>query len=233
MKNRLIVLFIVMLFSIGNAGAQVKFGIEAGGNFSHYLGGTATTAKQSGKMKAGFQIGVTADYTLKNNLMLISGISFLQTNSTMKLADHMNFLFPKTDIRLNNLILPLKIGYNLHLGDKVSLVPSIGVYGGYAFSAGKCDLNITYPKDNGAEIKTVQWKPMDGYSYEIPNVKPSGYVAQTDKFSHWDYGAIAGVKLIGLDHYTLSFDYTVGIKEVKKDNKLRNSTFQLSVGYRF
>ena len=115
MKNRLIVLFIVMLFSIGNAGAQVKFGIEAGGNFSHYLGGTATTAKQSGKMKAGFQVGVTADYTLKNNLMLISGISFLQTNSTMKLADHMNFLFPKTDIRLFNLILPLKIEYNLHL----------------------------------------------------------------------------------------------------------------------
>ena len=41
-KKLSMVLFLVMLFSIGNAGAQVKFGTEAGGNFSHYLGGTAT-----------------------------------------------------------------------------------------------------------------------------------------------------------------------------------------------
>ena len=52
-------------------------------------------------------------------------------------------------------------------------------------------------------------------------------------FRRWDYGGIVGMKAVIADHYTISFDYRVGIKKIQAQNGLRNSTFQFSVGYRF
>lgn len=43
----------------------------------------------------------------------MSGLSWLQNRSTMKMMDHMVTYFPKTEIKMNNLILPLKMGYNI------------------------------------------------------------------------------------------------------------------------
>lgn len=226
MKNKLI-LILLCIFSITlPAVAQIKLGVEAGVNLSHYIGTDSYIATPIGGMKTGFQIGVTADYEMKNRWVLMSGLYFLQNRSTMSVADHMVFYFPKTDVRVNNLVLPVKMGYTIKINENLSLIPSIGPYVSYAFSAGECDMVIGYPTNDSFNPKQVKWKPMSGYSY-IPD-----YPASIDKHKRWEIGATAGLKAVIYKKFTLSFNYNIGLNPVFV-NELQNSNFQLSIGYQF
>nr|WP_262911966.1 porin family protein [Phocaeicola vulgatus] len=60
-----------------------------------------------------------------------------------------------------------------------------------------------------------------------------GFADYIQAFRRWDYGGIVGMKAVIADHYTISFDYRVGIKKIQAQNGLRNSTFQFSVGLSF
>lgn len=228
MKLKLLILAAFIFSAVSPVIAQIKVGVEAGVNFSHYLGTGDYTAKEMGGMKSGFQIGATVDYEMENHWMLMSGLSFLQNRGTLEIADHMVFYFPKTDIKINNLILPVKVGYNFHINDNLSFIPSVGPYASYAFSAGSCDMVIIHPTDKSSNPETVKWKPMSGYSYEPTQNGP----ASIPKHKHWDIGAIAGLKTVIYKNYTVSFSYSVGITQVFVRD-LRNSNFQFSVGYTF
>lgn len=232
MKAKLLNSIILLMLFTFPLSAQVRFGIEGGMNLSHYLSGSSKFgAEQVGGMKAGFQLGATVDYEIGDHWMLISGLSWLQNRSTMKMTDHMVSYFPKTEIKMNNIVLPLKVGYAFHLADKVSLIPSVGAYASYGFSAGSCSLDVIYPleESDGVRTESTTWKPQDGFFYQVSENNYGSLQA----FRHWDYGAIAGIKAVIADHYTVGLNYTVGLKKVQKQNDLRNSTFQLSVGYRF
>ena len=130
MKTKMIVVVVLAAMCVLPLSAQVKVGVEGGMNLSHYLvsGSDGYKAEQVGGMKPGFQLGVTVDYEIGKHWMLMSGLSWLQNRSTMKMMDHMVTYFPKTEIKMNNLILPLKMGYNIRVSDKLSLIPSVGVY---------------------------------------------------------------------------------------------------------
>ena len=111
----MIVVVVLAAMCVLPLSAQVKVGVEGGMNLSHYLvsGSDGYKAEQVGGMKPGFQLGVTVDYEIGKHWMLMSGLSWLQNRSTMKMMDHMVTYFPKTEIKMNNLILPLKMGYNI------------------------------------------------------------------------------------------------------------------------
>ena len=113
MKTKMIVVVVLAAMCVLPLSAQVKVGVEGGMNLSHYLvsGSDGYKAEQVGGMKPGFQLGVTVDYEIGKHWMLMSGLSWLQNRSTMKMMDHMVTYFPKTEIKMNNLILPLKMGY--------------------------------------------------------------------------------------------------------------------------
>lgn len=230
MKTKFVLLTLLSVMCFSSLSAQVKVGVEGGVNLSHYLSGsTAYDAERVGGMKAGFQLGVTVDYELGKHWVLMSGLSWLQNRSVMKLQDHMVFHFPQSEIKLNNLIVPLKIGYTIKAADKVHIVPSVGLYAAYGFNAGQCDLDIySHADPNDPSLtETVKWKPMDGY---VVNDKTA---ALLQAFRRWDYGATAGIKTVVNSHYTLGLTYQVGMRKVQRQNSLRNSTWQLSVGYRF
>lgn len=110
MKTKMIVVVVLAAMCVLPLSAQVKVGVEGGMNLSHYLvsGSDRYKAEQVGGMKPGFQLGVTVDYEIGKHWMLMSGLSWLQNRSTMKMMDHMVTYFPKTEIKMNNLILPLK-----------------------------------------------------------------------------------------------------------------------------
>ena len=78
----------------------------------------------------------------------------------MKFSPYMVTHFPKTDTKINNLILPLKIGYNFHITERFCLMPSIGLYAAYGFSAGNSSLEIVQPDGEGARTETHQWNPI-------------------------------------------------------------------------
>lgn len=100
MKTKMIVVVVLAAMCVLPLSAQVKVGVEGGMNLSHYLvsGSDGYKAEQVGGMKPGFQLGVTVDYEIGKHWMLMSGLSWLQNRSTMKMMDHMVTYFPKTEI---------------------------------------------------------------------------------------------------------------------------------------
>lgn len=215
--NKLILACLVILCSLP-AMAQVKLGVEAGANLSHYLTNSHSNPSGSKDMKVGFQAGVTADYEFQNHLMLMSGLYFIRKGGNLKLGENYGknsyYRYPNVEVKMNYLQIPVKLGYNFHINNKLSLIPYIGLYAAYGFDAGKSDLQMV---DNG--------KPTEGYGYSAGQ--------SIRGFKHWDVGAIAGVKAVIGKHYTISFDYNIGLNKAQSTYGLRNSTFQLSVGYRF
>lgn len=207
---------------------QVKFGVEAGGNWSHYKNDNSK-AEQVGSMGGGFQIGGTVDYEFKHHWMLMSGLTFMQTRSSMELYHYSVPYFPDTEIKMNHLNIPIKVGYNIRISKNFSLIPYIGIYGSINFNAGKCDVK------EGHLGKTNHWKPMDGHSYIVPTDPdfPYEYKATIDAFRRWNYGALGGMKAVIAGRYTVSLQYYESIKKVQKQCNLRNYGYQLSIGYQF
>ena len=125
------------------------------------------------------------------------------------------------EVKMNYLQIPVKLGYNFHINDKISLIPNVGLYAAYGFNAGESDLQMV----GDGKLIHAGWKPLDGYG----NTSDQAIRG----FNHWDVGATAGIKAVIGKHYTISFDYNIGLNKAQSTYGLRNSTFQLSVGYRF
>lgn len=235
MRKALSISLISLLVSL-TASAQVKFGVEAGMNASQTLSGAY--AETNGRV-SGFQVGATVDYQFSKHWALMSGLSFVQKGGELNQnlfvsgGNGTSFLlaappFDRISLKMNYIELPLKIGYSFRVSDNLILIPSIGVYGAYGFNAKSCALNALHVKGNrNFEYAPTQWKPFDGYS------DPADSRSRLDKVSRWDLGGVVGVKAVISDHYTASFNYSQGIRKVQRELELRNSSFQLSVGYRF
>lgn len=74
--KKIIIFFILTAYLLPQASAQqVKFGVEAGGNWSHYKN-DKSKAEQVGSMGGGFQLGGTVDYEFKHHWMLMSGLTW-------------------------------------------------------------------------------------------------------------------------------------------------------------
>ena len=85
---------------------QVKFGVEAGGNWSHYKNDKSKT-EQVGSMGGGFQLGGTVDYEFKHHWMLMSGLTWMQTRSSMELNIASGPYFSDTEINMYHLNIPI------------------------------------------------------------------------------------------------------------------------------
>lgn len=227
MKTRLMIAAILVAMCTLPLSAQVKLGIEAGVNLSKFAGsGTYRLVKGDTKMKAGYQLGITADYEFKNHLMLMSGLSFIQRsgnlNQDLNYAGGTGQAYLQAGTRINYLQLPLKLGYNFHINENFSVIPYVGVYVAYGFGAGSNDICIKGKTDAKPSDYPGSWKPLQGKNeYGL------------GAFRRWDWGGIAGVKAVIAKHYTVSVDYSLGVMKAQPAYGLRNSGLQLSVGYRF
>ena len=216
--KRLTLFLLLALYLSLQVSAQVRFGVDAGMNLTHFKSSSDHQAQKIGGMGAGFQIGGTVDYEFKRHWMLMSGASFMQTQSNMEMSYSMLPRFPDAKIKLNHIVIPLKVGYNIQVSRKLSLIPSIGIYGSYNFSAGKCPLDINSPSDGKENIKHV---PGSTQKVELGALR------------HWTYGGIAGLKAVISKHYTVSFQYYEAIKQIQSQCSIRDYGYQLSVGYIF
>lgn len=228
--KKLLFLISVMLL-VCKASAQVKVGVEAGVNLSRMVGSSSLPSEKTAKV--GGQMGVNVDYEFKNRWMLMSGLTFVRMQGELELGENYNgasagaytnltslMKFPEVQSKINYLQVPLKLGYHFRLNERFSVIPSVGAYFAYGVGAGKCDLKVL--DGETGEVSDAQWKPLDGK-------KERGL----DGFRKWDWGAVAGVKAVWNQHYTLSLDYAYGVKKALSDYGLRNSGFRLSIGYRF
>ena len=231
--KRLTLFLLLALYLSLQVSAQVRFGVDAGMNLTHFKSSSDHQAQKIGGMGAGFQIGGTVDYEFKRHWMLMSGASFMQTQSNMEMSYSMLPRFPDAKIKLNHIVIPLKVGYNFKISKTLSLIPSVGMYASYNFSAGDCPLDIKSPAD-GKKIHE-KWNPMKGYidAFYISDLPYELYRINLNPLRHWTYGGIAGLKAVIGRHYTLSFQYYEAIKRIQYQCSIRDYGYQLSVGYIF
>ncbi len=220
MKTKLVFMFVMASLFVTTLSAQVRVGVDAGANASKFVGKGSSPAVK-GDWKLGYQIGVNASYEFQNHWMLLSGLSFIQRSGDLQLGvydatGNVGMIHPKVATKINYLQVPLKVGYNIHISNRFSLIPNAGLYAAYGWGAGACDL-----KTGSGSVSTT-WKPLQG--------KPEYGL---EPFRRWDWGGTAGVKAVVNQHYTIDLNYSLGILKAQTDYSLRNSTFQLSVGYLF
>lgn len=111
----------------GSAFAQeagtVKFGVQAGANLSNFAGDLDDLDDLDAKV--GFQVGVTADYFLSQNLFLQSGLAYTTKGAKKEV------LGVKTTMNLNYLQLPVRIGYAIPVSEGFSVNLNAGPYVAY------------------------------------------------------------------------------------------------------
>ncbi|EXZ07447.1 outer membrane beta-barrel protein [Bacteroides fragilis] len=101
------------------------------------------------------------------------------------------------------------------------------------FNAGNCSLDVYHSYENYGAYVPAQWKPFDGY-YKVDDASSSSVsVIPLKELSHWDFGGVVGLKAVISNHFTASFNYSHSIRVIQRQMDLRNSNFQLSVGYLF
>ena len=65
------------------------------------------------------------------------------------------YRYPDVEVKMNYLQIPVKLGYNFHINDKLSLIPNVGLYAAYGFNAGESDLQMV----GDGKLIHAGWKP--------------------------------------------------------------------------
>lgn len=117
---------VMILFLSVSCVAQIRFGVEAGVNYS--------MAEQDG-WKLGYQVGISASKEFVNHLTLSTALSYQHVNLKMFMDEFTPGVsnHPENIRKLDELVLPLRIGYRFYLSDGFQLEPSAGIYGNYIF----------------------------------------------------------------------------------------------------
>lgn len=231
MKKLFIAAFLLIAF-LPLSAQHFHWDVEAGMNLTHFRYSGNYNAEKIGGMKPGFRIGVNAGYEFRRHWMLTAGLSYMNTYSEMKLRSAATF---DAEIRQNHLMVPVRLGYNIRIGRRLSLVPSVGLYGMLNFGGSNSSLSYL----SGTSPVTADWNPMDGFSTTVPMQNPEGtpsgkdWPASVDAFRRWTFGAVGELKAVVDGHYTVGVSYFEDIQKVQKQHGLRCYGLMMSVGYCF
>lgn len=236
MKRILLLIAFMNYFFVEYANAQkFTFEVEGGVNTTHFIQNTRYSIK-SGGMGLGYQLSTLLNYHFSDKWWLSSGVSFVHTVTNMDLSgntDHLKIW--DVDIKLNHHMFPLKVGLALSISKNIKLIPSVGVYGAYHFSAGDCDVRtiITDNYSNG-KFGVVKWNPIKDEFYSLAYKAQNGvyYIGGIDGCREWTYGGIAGLKMQLMNHLIVSANFFEDIMHIQSPY-LQMYGLSLSVGYRF
>lgn len=183
----------------------VRIGVKAGGNLSS----VNYSEKVEGlKSKPGFQLGVTADYQLAGNLLLLSGLEIVQKG--WKLEVNSEYSRVKTTASPLYLQLPVHIGYKIDLG-AVQLVPQAGPYIAYGLG-GKASYDDEDQSDK------------------------SDYFGKENNVKRLDFGIGAGIG-VEFGKIGVNLGYDLGLANIidKKEGteSIKNASLFLNLGYKF
>lgn len=203
------VLFSVAALLIAGASfAQVKFGVTAGPSFSSYTSKVAGD-KETSKLITGLRAGVTVDLPLADEFYIQPSLLYVGKGGMMEAGG----LDLKT--RLNYLELPINFMFKPEVGAG-NLFIGLGPYLAYGIS-GKGEIadnngneissDIEWGNDNRGQFKRLDAGANFQFGYEFPMGFNVGL--------HTDLGLV-NVRGDGDD-----------------DNSFRNTSFGVSVGYKF
>ncbi len=203
-----------------------EFGVQAGLNLSDgiekadYILGNQT-------IKPGFQVGAIAVYKVNYGLQLQSGLAF--TTKGSKSTKHDVWLGTgnppiTTMITTTNFMyaqLPLKLAYQLNIGEQFKVTPNAGVYLAYGIGG-----------------KQVLKSSTTGNAMEDRKVTYDSFADDSDGYKRFDNGISVGVT-VQFNKYTLAGDYEIGSANIARNPNeyqkysFRNRNIGITIGYIF
>ncbi|MBR6285708.1 MAG: outer membrane beta-barrel protein, partial [Bacteroidaceae bacterium] len=201
---------------------ELKLGVHVGGNVSGFAGGRQYVVYDK-TTKAGLELGADVQYLMKNRLCIASGLSLVQTGGKFSvMSSYVNQSgsgyteFPAVNAKALSLEIPLKLGYNIAIGERVDLVPMVGAYARYGLSAIKDDVNITGYNDG------YKWNCYTDLNKDNHHI---------DALKRFEYGVVVGVGAKVANHYTISLNYLKGLNTLSKQYNLKKSNLAITIGY--
>ncbi|MBD5305499.1 MAG: porin family protein [Bacteroides sp.] len=217
MKIR-ILLVLASLLMVYNANAQFRFGVEAGVNVSHAMETTGT--------KAGYNVGVTADYSFSNNIFIESALKLssqpygdsgpIGTYYWDNLKNEMEE-YCSESVSPNYLILPIRLGYSFILSDKCRLSLSAGPTFGVGLF-GRGNLKYTGPADGTVEKEKIKniFDNEDGR-----------------ELSRFEVGGSFRLGFTFREHYCIGGEYNIMRVTGEHRPFTHINVFAVNVGYKF
>ncbi|WP_108821487.1 porin family protein [Dysgonomonas sp. Marseille-P4361] len=221
MKTILKISFLAVALLIGVvANAQEKpltFGVKAGVNLSNYSG----KGIEGSDAKIGFNVGVTVDYALNQDVFLLSGLEFTTKGAKLRFVEAYGSVAVDATLTMNPkyLQLPLHIGYKLYVSEGMKLNLHLGPY-------------IAY--DIGGKGKAKIEEISSCFDSDATGIE-EGYLSFSEKrMKKFDFGLGLGVGA-EFGKIGVGLGYDLGLINISKDNnaKIRNMNAYLTVGYKF
>ncbi|MDR0833950.1 MAG: PorT family protein [Candidatus Symbiothrix sp.] len=203
MKKYLLIALVALTAVTANA-QGVKFGVTAGLNLSNWTGDI-----EDAKYKAGFQVGVVADWALTESFSIAPELNFSQKGYKAKFEGIGAYDISAT---VNYLTLPINALYKFNVSDDSKFLVFAGPYLGYGLSG---SVKATVPGE-GSESEDIKFGSKEG------------------ELKAFDFGLNAGIGF----QYTKFFikaQYNLGLANLSNvdGNSIKNSNIGVTLGYLF
>lgn len=208
---------------------QDRFSYEINAGFNLSTASFAADINLSKISKPGFQVGAGVNYNFAGSFFAGTGLYYTTKGSILEVTRESSIEGPvvKTESRqtINQyyLQLPVKIGYQFKLGEKVTGIVHTGAYYAYGIGGKTIDRNIHSGGFSGmdkSESKTFGKKSL----------------------KKADYGWLGGIGA-SISKMLIMLHYEIGIRDINQDNKhelsshntksYKNRNASLTLGYRF
>ncbi len=174
-----------------------NFGVEAG-----YVNSDLSVCEGSAKSRNGFKFGADAEFTLRNNISLESGLSFTRKGAAVTGRKMMNTAISSIKFaEMDYLQIPVMAGYRFNVGNGFYLKPELGAYlavgiNGDSFVTGLDPFNQPYEK----RVRT--FSGANGVSYRPCNRVDGGLsFAINAKWHHIGLKAEYNLGLVTASYY--------------------------------
>jgi hypothetical protein len=211
MKKILLTLTLGVIF-VGTTFSQIKFGVTAGLNVSNF----SYSEDEKSDFKAGFQVGVLADYAITENFSIIPELSFSQRGCKIEEEYENSGVTNKVkeSVTLNYLQLPINAAYKFDLGLGSKLLIFAGPYLGYALSG------------------------TDKFETDIAGISTSAsekinFGSKEEEIKAFDFGITGGV---GYQYANIFFklQYNLGLGNLSNsEGSVKNTNIGVTAGYLF
>ncbi len=215
MKNLVKLLIVVILLTMTTGSyAQIRFGVKGGLNLANMLyKDKYDTYSKDYKMKAGFHIGMTLEFSISEKFAIEPGLLYSLKGFKMEDSGITN------SFNLNYLEIPINAVYKIDLGSGKILIFA-GPYFAYGISGKMKSSEAMF----GANMNEKELK------LELGNDKDK------DDLKALDYGLNfgAGFEIVGV---TIGLQYGLGLANLslytEDETKFKNRVVGISVGYKF
>ncbi|OQP63452.1 hypothetical protein A3860_24220 [Niastella vici] len=212
MKSKVLLLALATTALSLTSKAQVSFGVRAGINFTNLNGEDASGHNYDLKLKTGFNLGVNAEIPVVPDFYLQPGLLFSKKGARQELSgDDLKY-------KLSYLEIPINLLYKPALGPGKLLLgfgPYIGIGVGGKLKQGSNSVDVKFSNDVNASDYYRSFKRMDFGGNLLAGYELSSKIS------------------VQLNAQLGMTNLAPKVSGKKTDDKIKNTGFGVSVGYRF